>query len=366
MILVSLDWVSVSFERSRQLESGASVVLDKAEKGIQTFKTAHRVSVDGEPVGILYSDNNLTNSENLVQLKFDNGYLYSWKSLSQIIELLIDELGLKYVGLCRVDICGDFIDERLLSFGFSVVDFCRKVAAGSIKRAPLFQRAKSRVVYDQNFEERPQMVIVNGEPETVYFGKTNIRARLYNKSKELKVSQKSYILEWWNLNGLSPSGDVWRFELEFSGLSSHLRNLHYSGQNLKAFYKWLDDPVFYTALYFDIIRRNYCFSYSSRKGSPVVSPVFSARSMANCVDLSHNLYYGNAQRPDGIEENNYFKGVKNTLRRLAELPGEELSTTQKRCFSLAAQSIELQFFKISRRIRAGSSTPTPVSNTGVS
>lgn len=367
-----MDWVSVSFERRRALESAGRVVLDMPGKGIETFKTGQRVNIDGAPVGFLYSDNNLPEKTNLCQLKIDNEYLYSYNSIANVVDVLREDLGLSYVGLCRVDICGDFNNERLLSQGFSIDDFNNKVAAGKIRRTKLFKRAKTRVVYTQeekvynDLNERPQVIMKNGRIETVYFGKSNIRARLYNKTNELKVSQKSYIMEFWQNNGIDPAGEVWRMELEFSGLSSHLRNLHFQGNQLKAYYKWLDDPVFYTDLYFDVIRRNYSFIYSSRKGAPVVSPMFSLKSILKCSDLSHNLYYESAKRPDGIEESNYFKGVKNTLRRLSELPGDELDEDQKKSFSAAAQSIELQFFKIARRIRAGNSTLTPVSNTGVS
>lgn len=372
MIIVNLDWVAVSFERRRALESAGRVVLDMPGKGIETFKTGQRVNINGAPVGFLYSDNNLPTKPNLCQLKIDNEYLYSFNSIANVIDILREDLGLSYVGLSRVDICGDFQGERLLSQGFSIDDFNNKVAAGKIRRTKLFQRAKSRVVYTQvetvykDIKERPQVIMKNGRIETIYFGKSNIRARLYNKTNELKVSQKSYIMEFWKNNGMDPAGEVWRMELEMSGLSSHLRNLHFKGNQLKAYYKWLDDPVFFTDLYFDIIRRNYSFIYSSRKGVPVVSPMFNLKSMLKCSDLSHNLYYGEAKRPDGIEESNYYKGIKNTLRRLSTLPGAELDNYQKKSFSAAAAAFELQFLKISRKIRAGDCTPTPVSNTGVS
>lgn len=372
MIIVNLDWVSVSFERRRALESAGRVVLDMPGKGIETFKTGQRVNIDGSPVGFLYSDNNLPTKPNLCQLKIDNEYLYSFNSVAHVIDVLREDLALSYVGLSRVDICGDFQSERLLSQGFSIDDFNNKVAAGRIRRTKLFGRAKTRLVYTQeetackDIKERPQVIMKNGRIETIYFGKSNIRARLYNKTNELKVSQKSYIIEFWNNNGMDPGGEVWRMELEISGLSSHLRNLHFKGNQLKAYYKWLDDPVFYTDLYFDIIRRNYSFIYSSRKGSPVVSPMFNLKSMLRCSDLSNNLYYGKAKRPDGIEESNYYKGIKNTLRRLSTLPGDELDKHQKKSFSAAAAAFELQFLKISRKIRAGDCTPTPVSNTGVS
>lgn len=372
MIIVNLDWVSVSFERRRALESAGRVVLDNTGRGIETFRTGQRVNIDGAPVGFLYSDNNLPEKPNLCQLKIDNEYLYSFNSIANIIDILREDLGLSYVGLCRVDICGDFQNERLLSQGFAIDDFNNKVAAGKIRRTKLFKRAKTRVVYTQDetvcndINERPQVIMKNGRIETIYFGKSNIRARLYNKTNELKVSQKSYIMEFWKNNGMDPAGEVWRMELEMSGLSSHLRNLHFKGNQLKAYYKWLDDPVFFTDLYFDIIRRNYSFIYSSRKGVPVVSPMFNLKSMLKCSNLSHNLYYGEAKRPDGIEESNYYKGIKNTLRRLSTLQGDELDNYQKKSFSAAAAALELQFLKISRKIRAGDCTPTPVSNTGVS
>lgn len=372
MIIANLDWVSVSFERRRALESAGRVVLDNTGKGIETFRTGQRVSIDGSPVGFLYSDNNLPEKPNLCQLKLDNEYLYSNKSIANVIDALREDLGLSYVGLCRVDICGDFQNERLLIQGFSIDDFNNKVAAGRIRRTKLFQRAKTRVVYTQeedlykDINERPQIIMKNGRIQTIYFGKSNIRARLYNKSDELAVSQKSYIMEFWGNNGFDPDAEVWRMELEMSGLSSHLRNLHFDGYQLKAYYKWLDDTVFFTSLYFYLIRRNYSFIYSSRKGVPIVSPLFSAKSMAQGLALSHNLYYGEAKRPDGIEESNYYKGIKNTLRRLSTLPGDELDKQQKKSFSAAAAALELQFLKISRKIRAGDCTPTPVSNTGVS
>lgn len=372
MIIVNLDWVSVSFERRRALESAGRVVLDIPGKGIETFKTGQRVNIDGAPVGFLYSDNNLPTKPNLCQLKIDNEYLYSFNSIANVIDILREDLDLSYIGLSRVDICGDFQCERLLSQGFSIDEFNIKVATGRILRTKLFQRAKTRLVYTQeetvcqDVKERPHTIMKNGRIETIYFGKSNIRARLYNKTEELKVSQKSYILTFWKNNGICLDFETWRMEIELSGLSSHLRNLHFKGNQLKSYYKWLDDPVFFTDLYFDVIRRNYSFIYSSRKGVPIVSPMFGFKSMMKCSDLSNNLYYGKEHRPDGIEENNYFKGVRNTLRRLSVLPDEELSEDQRKSFFAAANAFDVQFLKISRQIRTGNRTPTPVSNTGVS
>ena len=53
-------------------------------------------------------------------------------------------------------------------------------------------------------------------PETYQFGKGDVVVRVYNKSRELRVSGKTWMTALWELNpDYDPAQDVWRFEVQY-------------------------------------------------------------------------------------------------------------------------------------------------------
>lgn len=52
-------------------------------------------------------------------------------------------------------------------------------------------------------------------PETFQFGKAKLVVRVYNKTRELRVSRKDWLPALWALHpGFNPASDVWRFEIQ--------------------------------------------------------------------------------------------------------------------------------------------------------
>lgn len=101
---------------------------------------------------------------------------------------LADALGLSGSRLSRLDVAIDFQ-------GFAPTDL-----AGTRFICP----AEFRPIYP-NAEK----------PETYQFGKGNIVVRLYNKTREIVVSGKTWVRAGWEVNpAYDPSLDVWRLEVQ--------------------------------------------------------------------------------------------------------------------------------------------------------
>lgn len=100
------------------------------------------------------------------------------------------------------------------------------------------------------------------KPRQISFGSktSKIKWKLYNKSKEIKVSHKEYIEHMWHEEGMDLSKDIWRLEVSLTRVSS-LQCLNKDAVDLLDFrefweresYYWLF-PAFYTNNF--VVRKN--------------------------------------------------------------------------------------------------------------
>jgi hypothetical protein len=105
---------------------------------------------------------------------------------NQVVEIAA-EMGLSPRNLTRIDVCADFQ-------GWT----------------PTYEEMR-HVVCPASF--RPVYPSVE-HPETFQFGKGTVVCRLYNKTKEVSATNKSWWHRVWKLVGYDPELDVWRFEVQ--------------------------------------------------------------------------------------------------------------------------------------------------------
>ena len=113
------------------------------------------------------------------------------------------------------------------------------------------------------------------KPRQISFGSktSKIKWKLYNKSKEIKVSHKAYIEHIWHEEGMDLSKDIWRLEVSLTRVSS-LQCLNKDNVDLldlrefleRQSYFWLF-PAFYTNNF--VVRKNEGRAGNKYKPNPL-------------------------------------------------------------------------------------------------
>jgi hypothetical protein len=131
---------------------------------------------------------------NRVMVKLDNSTLYDY-TWSDTLEHLRDAVGLRYVSTSRLDLAADgagflapFADAARedVSYG-GRADFVVRWSQGRVKAAELGTRGGNKF------------------------------ARIYGKSRELRLSGKLYIADYWQRNGVPEGAEVERCEISTKG-----------------------------------------------------------------------------------------------------------------------------------------------------
>ncbi len=145
-------------------------------------------------------------------VKFSNWFLYDDFSMKNIWRI-IEELGLKYEGINRVDIAIDFntfannLQPESLIKGYFTGKYT-KIGRGKFKT---IGRNHSDVIFDY-----------------LRFGnyRSSYSVYLYNKSQEFKeVEDKLHIRQVWNDSGLNCDIDVWRLEVSIKGRGNYVTDM---------------------------------------------------------------------------------------------------------------------------------------------
>lgn len=110
------------------------------------------------------------------------------------------------------------------------------------------------------FHDFKQGQIVERQARQLSWGspQTNIKFKLYNKTKEItevdeqgrQWCNKPYIRDYWQLNGLVTNRDVWRLEVSISSASTY----QWRGEKLGLS---IYDPAQYTPLYYDLVATRF-------------------------------------------------------------------------------------------------------------
>ena len=197
-------------------------------------------------------------------------YDYSWRAVCLLIQQM--HAG-SFNSLSRLDIACDF-DE----IGD---DVARMFDEGLI----YVQKKKEGCMFYDTMEKDGY---VTRKPRQISFGSktSKIKWKLYNKSKEIKVSHKEYIEHMWHEEGMDLSKDIWRLEVSLTRVSS-LQCLNKDAVDLLDFrnfwelqsYYWLF-PAFYTNNF--VVRKNE--GRAGHKYNP--NPLFDFLDMYDNEDVA--------------------------------------------------------------------------------
>lgn len=276
--LVSCDWLSVSVRLTpladytqERMPSGYLV----RQKGYGTKQWQHIAEVyeaDETPVGTLAWLPRRAGISPLAGIfKVDNQVLYEQGAWDRICAALI-ALGLKFVGISRLDLACDFneffngLQAQTLINGYLSGDYVKVglnkayafIEPGThtttksddefsvYDRIPNYEGTKQRERDEKFIAERNAEIADSGLPlldfkqavklrkpkpaevQSLTFGKASnpVQVILYNKSKELReVKMKRYIVECWKRAGLDLSRSVWRVEMRLRSEATNLENL---------------------------------------------------------------------------------------------------------------------------------------------
>lgn len=150
-------------------------------------------------------------SESEGVIKFENAQLYCHNDLKSFVVNTLDKLRFKFIGITRFDIAIDF---QTFSGNLSPHKFIKQYVREEILKVDGSEfgtygnQEKNEIQYKQ-----------------ICFGsrRSNITYKLYNKTKELEVSGKSWIKNAHELHFPNKNLDVWRLEFSISSLTAFLK-----------------------------------------------------------------------------------------------------------------------------------------------
>lgn len=215
---INLDWFQfdcTSIYNGNTLESHSTArikMIIQLFNHNPNFRNRYLVYLDGYEIGELFTvPNNTIHKLNEVSFKVNNAQLYS-NDWPQNVQYVINETGLKFSKLTKVDIALDGNDI------LNKMQLLRK-----------YLRNKTILIGNQNLNIRGDCFNKSELKWNSYtIGSRNYQksAKIYNKSEELKVSNKEYITEFWKLNRLNTTQDIGRFELQLG--TRHLRKFQFN------------------------------------------------------------------------------------------------------------------------------------------
>lgn len=234
MHLVSVDWLTISVDCSN-FAVHTNYTVEREPYGTSIFADMLTISMDGEKLAILTLHPRMKHmNPNLGLLKILNPILYL-PNLDRIVENLLFDFRLGFLGVSRVDLCADF--HRFIDYP-DVQDFIRDFlavkiwkigqakykCAGKAAKAPTLPHYKRKGKTMDKDEQESFKVIGKQSArhnfQYLRFGShvSDASAYLYNKTQEfIDIKRKNYIEEMWKNNGLDPSQTVWRLEFSIKG-----------------------------------------------------------------------------------------------------------------------------------------------------
>ena len=255
--VISIDWLSFSYNLTLTKEEylGDEIKMfipdDYSAEFLDGTKVFNRRMVVRDHSGrkvltVLYDPKSSLIPRRICLCEVANVCLYdgSWRGVCLIVKQMHNG---DFNSLSRLDIACDF-DE----IGD---DVAKMFDEGTI----YVQKKKEGCMFYDQFEKDGY---VFRKPRQISFGSktSKIKWKLYNKSKEIKVSHKEYIEHMWHEEGMDLSKDIWRLEVSLTRVSS-LQCLNKDNVDLLDFlefwgresYYWLF-PAFYTNNF--VVRKN--------------------------------------------------------------------------------------------------------------
>lgn len=174
------------------------VHLQLTGKQTKHFHHLFEVYLHGEHLGQLQTHTKAPKffAPNSMQFKMNNHLLYTEDWLAYYAELL-NTTGWNHNSLSRLDLAMDG-------------------QAGKSYRSEIIKTFNTRSNVKIVGKTRIKPSFVNGLLENVEIGsrKSDKYGRIYNKTEELKRSNKTYIRNYWKNSNLKSDNDIWRLEIE--------------------------------------------------------------------------------------------------------------------------------------------------------
>jgi hypothetical protein len=144
-------------------------------------------------------------------LKFENAQLYCHDNFKEFVVKFLKKARFKFIGITRFDIAMDF------------QEFDNKLNPGIFIKK--FLRAEFVSVKNVQFGCYGKQQGLHHNISSLSFGsrKSNVTYKLYNKTKELEVSGKTWIKRAHEVNFADQNKDVWRLEFSISSLSAFMK-----------------------------------------------------------------------------------------------------------------------------------------------
>lgn len=210
---INLDWFQFVCSTDKngnllELNSTDRITIKKNQTNNNpNFRYRYMILLDSYLLCEIFAvPNNNKHKKNEISVKINNAQLYTLDWAIRI-NYLMNELDFIYTSLTRIDIALDGSDI------FQKMNLFRR-----------YMRTKTVKINNEN-------LVIDG----VHFNKAELNwgsytigskkyqktAEIYNKTAEIKVSGKEYIMEFWKNNGLDTNNEIGRFELKLG--TRHLK-----------------------------------------------------------------------------------------------------------------------------------------------
>ena len=213
---INCDWLQVHVKHSAKLLEEQNRWYRVEKKGqSKVFRTIYEVTciLTNKVIG-----NYCTDASECIMLpnegifKFENSQLYSHENLRGFVELFLDRMNFKFIGITRFDIAFDF---QCFANGLKPGEFINKYMSKEIVYCKAGNK-KFGVYGKQHGGE------LDFESLTLGSRRSNVVTRLYNKTKELEDNGKPWIKRVHDAN-FENDGFVWRLEFSVCSMNAFMR-----------------------------------------------------------------------------------------------------------------------------------------------
>lgn len=230
---INLDWLQFVTKKTKVLNykgyQSSNLILTEANNHNPNFSKCYVVTMLGTDICELHTNpTNKNHSNDEVLIKVNNGVLYTQNFITPV-EAMMEELGLEFKRISRIDIALDGYDNLKLN------NYIKRFT-----KTDTIQIGNDNLRIDgDNFNKKA----VSFDTYSIGSKKRQKVARVYNKTEEISSSKKDYITKYWKLNNLNTEKEVGRFEIQLG--HRHLRKYNITQLNT------LDDIKFIGSIFKD-------------------------------------------------------------------------------------------------------------------
>lgn len=280
MNTIVLDWLQLSLNQKEEPQTTKNFTV-VASDTIALYDRGYQVFYKNYPLTArIYCG--LLNHTNKATIKFENWVFYRQFSINEFLNDFWREMPFEFDHLQRVDFALDC--DEIKPCGLDIQQFIKRVLAGEIKRDKAYNRSSITA-----YQAKTQ-VSSRREFETIYFQKSGVMLKLYNKTNELKASGKDYIEQYWLLADPEHKKPVWRAEFKLLGETLKLLEVIHADKLTGEVCKELklydgfnyDDLEFVKGVFWQLVKNYYFFVFPSIRPGPPEGNQFYAHK---------NLYY---------------------------------------------------------------------------